>query len=67
MFLVENLDKKSKQMFWKEYIKIEFCRKTSKKVLTFQKSKNEKKCVKVTKNSEYLKCLYFTNINKKRK
>lgn len=55
MFLVENWDKKNKQMFWEEYIKNDFCRISSKKVLTFQMSKNEKKCVKLTKNSEYLK------------
>lgn len=41
MFLVDNVDKKKEQMFWGEYIKIEFYRKYSKKVLTFQMSKND--------------------------
>ena len=58
MFSVENLDKKSKRMFWEEFIKIWFCRKKTKKVLTFQMSKNDRNWMKVAKNSEYLKFWY---------
>ena len=55
MFSVENLDNKNKRMFWGEFIKMWFCRKKSKKVLTFQMSQNDKNWTRVTKNSEYLK------------